>query len=224
MGFYGKGGDLTPMYHDWVRRFIAQGYVVLLPDSFTARGFDEICTRDQKAVRASQERVGDAYAALAFLETLPFVRGDRVAVVGWSNGGTTALSMVAHTSPARPLALAADVRVSIAFYPRCLSVLNRSDWMPPVAPLHVLIGEKDDWSAAAPCEELAARAREVGAPVETVVYPGAYHAFDQPSMAVHVVGNIVGTPSHTATIGQDPAARSDAILRVTKVLASALNE
>ena len=48
------------------------GYVALVVDSFTSRGLKEVCTQTyaERNVRP-RDRVGDAYAALAYLRALP---------------------------------------------------------------------------------------------------------------------------------------------------------
>jgi dienelactone hydrolase len=220
-GLY-AGTDLTARHRDWAERLTGQGYVVLLPDSFSPRGYDEICSRDQRTIRPGYERDRDTYGALRFLEAQPFVRPDDVGLLGWSNGGITVLMTVSSHTRSRPRDLPHDFRVAVAFYPSCRTALERDDWMPPVAPLHVLIGESDDWTPAPPCVELGARAKAVNAPVEVVVYPGAYHDFDDPVMPVHTRGNVATTPSGRATIGSNPAARADAIARVTGIFRDAL--
>jgi dienelactone hydrolase len=221
-GLYGGRGDLTARHRDWAERLVREGYVVLMPDSFSARGLDEICSRDQRTVRPSYERNRDVYGALEYLEGLPFVRTDRVALLGWSNGGMTVLAAVAARTRARPTTLPHLPVVAVAFYPGCRSTVERADWLPPAVALHILIGELDDWTPASECVELAAQAERVGAPIDVVVYPGAYHDFDDPVMKVHVRDRVATTPSGTATIGQDPAARADSVERVTRILRQAL--
>ena len=223
-GLYRKdGADLAPRDRDYADRFVAQGYAVLLPDSFTPRGVDEICTRHERAIRPWYERERDAYGALVWLESQPFVRKGSVGVMGWSHGAITVLATIAHETQSRPADLAQDFRVAVALYPDCRRALERTGWAPPVAPLHILIGEKDDWTPAPPCLELADRTRAQGAAIDVVVYPGAYHDFDDPEMKLHVRHGVTTTASGTATIGTNPAARADAIARVTKIFHDALN-
>ena len=146
------------------------------------------------------------------METLPFVRPEAIGLLGWSNGGMTVLSAISAHTHARPAALAHDFRVAVAFYPGCKPTLERDDWAPPVAPLHLLIGESDDWTPAAECLALAQRT-----PIDLVVYPGAFHDFDDPSMPVHQRHNVASTASGLATVGSNPVARADAIERVTRI-------
>ena len=73
----------------WARELLGRGYVVLIPDSFTTRGFaDGVCTvTSTRGIDVSPERrAGDAYAALAHLRTLPYVDGSRVGLMGGSHG------------------------------------------------------------------------------------------------------------------------------------------
>ena len=205
---------------DWALRLRDQGYLVLLPDSFGPRGVRETCTRHDHPVRPGHERARDAYGALAYLQSRSDVRAERVALLGWSNGGITTLWALARGAHARPPGLSHDFRVAIAFYPGCARLLERDYGV--VAPLHILIGASDDWTPAAPCRVLAERARAAGEPVELVVYPGAFHDFDAPDMSVHVRRGVASTRSGTATLGTNPTARSDAIARVTAILAGAL--
>jgi dienelactone hydrolase len=216
-GLYAKG-QLSARDRDWSERLVKEGYVVLLPDSFSARGVDEICSRKERTVRPTYERNRDAYGALLYLQGQPFVRGNDVGLIGWSNGGITVLATIAAKTHARPRDLAHDFRVAVAFYPSCRTALDRSsDWIPPVAPVHILMGAADDWTPAPPCQDLGEKAKAAGSPIDVVIYPGAYHDFDHPNMPVHSRDDVATTASGHATLGTDPAARADAIARVSKV-------
>jgi dienelactone hydrolase len=222
-GLYRRNGtELAAREREYAERFVQQGYAVLLPDSFSPRGVEEICSRHEQPIRPGYERNRDAYGALAWLLRQPSIKADRVGLLGWSNGAITVLATLAHQTRSRPPNLAHDFRVAVAFYPDCRSTLGRSEWSPPVAPLHILIGEKDDWTPAPPCVELVDKARASGADVDIVVYDGAYHDFDDPQMKVHTRHSVGTTSSGTATIGMDPKARADAIERTTRIFAEAL--
>src|ERR1700761_7536596 len=55
-------------YNDWANLLVAQGFVVVFPDSFGSRGIGSQCrVRDRKA-RASNERVADANAVRRWLQ------------------------------------------------------------------------------------------------------------------------------------------------------------
>src|SRR5690349_10028989 len=62
----------------WSNDLVQQGYVVVIPDSFTPRGFpDGVCTIPgaQTTSVNGYARAADAYGALAALRALPFVDG-----------------------------------------------------------------------------------------------------------------------------------------------------
>ena len=65
----------------WARELVERGYVIVMPDSFTARGHaGGVCTNASASRNevAPARRVDDAYAALAYLRTLPYVDGSRM--------------------------------------------------------------------------------------------------------------------------------------------------
>jgi dienelactone hydrolase len=218
-GLRDKSGRLAARHADWAQRFHGLGYVVLHVDSFTPRGVPELCTVKNRPVNPNRERVRDAYGALLYLQSLPFVRADRIGLMGWSHGGSTVLSTVAEQARGRPRTLdKGDFRAAVAFYPGCRASLQSRTWTTRI-PLEILHGEKDDWTPIEPCRALVLRVRTAGAPVELVTYPNAFHGFDTPNSAVRVRKDVATTPTGTATVGTDPKARADAITRVPEYFA-----
>ena len=224
-GLFRTNGRLTSRHDDWAQRFHGLGYVVLHVDSFTPRGLREICTVKERTIEPSRERARDAYGALLYLQSLPDVQADRIGLMGWSNGGSTTLWTVLARITARPKSLPhGDFRVAVAFYPGCRTPLEyKSGWMTRI-PLLILIGERDDWTKAPPCQELVSRAKARGEPVEIVVYPNAFHDFDAPDSPVRVRTGIATTESGTATIGTNPEAREDSIKRAPAFFAKHLRD
>jgi dienelactone hydrolase len=212
-GLFAPSGKMQSRETDWARRLVAAGYVVLLPDSFAARGLREICTVKARTIHP-RDRADDAAAAAQWLAAQPFVDQSRLALIGWSNGGSTVL----WTMRPNFLAEAADFKVAIAFYPGCRVTAKQAAWRPR-APLTILIGSADDWTPAAPCRDLAKRDR-----VRLIEYPGAYHDFDAPNSKVRVRRNVALTRSGTAHVGTNPAARAAAIEEVMATLENALRQ
>lgn len=213
----------------WSRELVARGYVVLMPDSFTTRGHPGgVCTDASPSrgeVGPARRRI-DAYAALAHARSLPFVDGRRVGVMGGSHGGSTTLAVMAAPG-SNGESLAQDRRGgfagAVALYPGCRAALGswRSDGSGTyraVAPLLILIGEKDDWTPPAPCVELTRSSRATQHPVDIVVYPGAHHSFDsdRPVRYVATRVNMNAPAGRGATTGGDPQAWADSIRRVTE--------
>jgi dienelactone hydrolase len=194
---------------DWARRLASLGYLVLAPDSFGPRGLREVCTLANRPVLPSRERRADALGARAWLAARGDVRAEAIALMGFSNGGSTVL-------------FAADApgfAAFVAFYPGCRALLSRRAWR-PAAPLLLLIGALDDWTPEPPCAELAAK----HAAITYVAYPGAYHGFDGPGSQVRVREGMALTASGTGRVhvGPEPAARADAQARVPAFLAAKL--
>ena len=102
---------------------------------------------------APARRAGDAHAALAYARALPGVDARRIGIMGGSHGGTTTLNaMMAPKGDAGPLVdeKRNGFAAGVALYPRCVADVYR-----PVAPVLILIGEKDDRTPAEPCRKLA---------------------------------------------------------------------
>ncbi len=235
----------------WATLLAAQGYVAILPDSFSSRGFPQgVCTAAEEVVPqlrrvAPIQRAYDAYGALAYLRGLPYVDGAHVGVIGGSHGGSSTLAaMVAPASDKAPLVEERrhGFAAGVALYPGCANrygkwsathehgtygaITSYSGVYQPIAPLLILIGERDDWSLAKPCEELADRAAAAGYPVSIKVYPGAQHSFDS-NAPVRYLPNRRNANSETgrgATTGGDPAAWADAIRQVTAFFGKTLKE
>lgn len=212
----------------WSRELVARGYVVVIPDSFTTRGFPEgVCTdasRSRGEV-APARRVVDAYAALAHARALPFVDGRRVGVMGGSHGGSTTLAaMAAPESDWEALARVkrGGFAGAVALYPGCRAGLGSwhadAGTYRAVAPLLILIGDKDDWTPAGPCVALSRSSQPTEHPVEIVVYPGAHHSFDsdRPVRFLPSRVNMNAPGGRGATTGGDPRAWADSIHRVTE--------
>lgn len=223
----------------WARELAGAGHAVLIPDSFAPRGYpDGVCTVPITPERFAQvgpvARGIDAYAALAYLRSQPFVDGRRVGVMGGSHGGSaTLLAMVqSRAIPALAEPKRNGFAAGIALYPACgarfgeWSVSRESGNRGPVtafsgvyksiAPLLILIGEKDDWTPADHCQALAERAQKAGQPVGIKIYPGAQHSFDNDSRTRYDAfrTNINRPDGKGATTGGDPSAWSDSIREV----------
>ena len=213
----------------WAKELVTRGYVVVVPDSFTTRGLaGGVCTiplAERRANVSPERRAGDAYAALAYTRSLSYVHGRRVGIMGGSHGGSTTLAtMMVSASDSETVAREkrAGFAAAVALYPRCAV---HSEPYQPVAPLLILVGEKDDWTPAAPCRTLADAARASGHAVTITVYPGARHSFDSPNPVRHVAARInPNAPGgRGATTGGDPAAWADSIRQVVAFFDQHLN-
>ena len=87
-----------------------------------------------------------------------------------------------------------------------------------------LMGDADNFVPPASCKELLAQvAARSASPIEAHFYPGAYHAFDHPNLPPTVMEAVKLPPDgHSPTVGSNPDARADAIVRVKEFLAKNL--
>jgi dienelactone hydrolase len=216
-GLTDDNGMPSKRHQDWGERLSGLGFVVLFPESFGSRGLGPQCKVGDRDVRPSHERVDDSLASLAYLSTQPGVKPQAISLLGWSNGGSTVLYSV---EPKHAPRAGVDFAKTVAFYPGCRVPLETGQWKTRL-PLLILIGQADDWTAAAPCVDLSRNAKANGLPVDIVTYPNAYHDFDHPGLPVHTVDGLAFTASGTGHVhtGTDPAARADAIARVPAFLA-----
>ena len=175
---HGCAGNWRRLDERWGKRIASWGYVTLTVDSFGPRGIDNTCNGGSPV-----ELAHDAYRALDFLVKQPFVDPDRVAALGFSQGGWLALAsvergIIEQTSPSK-------FRAAAAFYPPCRTFRGNM-----TVPTLILVGELDDWTPADECRNMVegrddwgiSRQKGEGIPVRLIVYPGAYHAFDSPAL------------------------------------------
>src|ERR1044071_7284818 len=109
----------------WADELRGQGYVVAIPDSFSTRGHaGGVCTDPSPSRNdvSPFRRVNDAYTALEYVRSFPYVDGRHVGLMGGSHGGATTLaSMVAPERRTDPLAEAKQhgFAAAVALYPGC---------------------------------------------------------------------------------------------------------
>ncbi len=72
-GIYRRGDERIDARHDdSAQRLVADGFVVLLPDTFNSRGSCEICTLKDRPITA-KDRGGDIAAAIGWLGAKAYV-------------------------------------------------------------------------------------------------------------------------------------------------------
>jgi dienelactone hydrolase len=210
-GLFDSKGELRSREADWAQRLMAAGYVVLLPDSFSARGLREICTASARNI-FPDDRAEDAAAAALWLSRQSFVDKSRLGMMGWSHGAMTVLWTVRAGFMRGPV----QFKTAVAFYPGCREVAKLPEWRPAI-PLTLLIGGADDWTQPGPCLELSRREG-----FRFVEYPDAYHGFDAPDTPVRVRKGLGAVKSGQAHVGTNPEARKAAIEEVMRIFGAAL--
>jgi dienelactone hydrolase len=160
------------------------GFATLTYDGFAARGSTGVAlARSGPGLWPSG--VADAYAALRLLAGHPRIDASRIAIAGFSYGGE-----VAHLTAFAGLRAALDpgelrYAAHVAYYPAgVFGAVAEPARAYTGSPILMLLGEKDDNLPVAKIESYLAYAKAAASPVpiETVTYPGAYHAWTVPGL------------------------------------------
>jgi len=206
------GKRLSARHRAWGRILANAGYFVVFPDSFGSRGPGSLCKIKPRPVR-QKDRIADVEGTIRWLKRQADVHSDKIGLIGWSNGGTTALRVA--IAP-----FAAEIRQVFAFYPGCRRVL-RDVSRPVKTKLKMLLGAADDWTPPEPCIMLAKR---WDVPVE--LYKDAYHGFDSPRSRIRIRRGLAFTPDNRgiAHVGTNYEARRKAIASVLGSLALQLGD
>ena len=214
-----RKGQLNARHQAMADFLVDQGYSAVFPDSLTPRGETELCTQKIGSRKIDQtERRADALGALAWVGAQPWVLPGRIALLGWSHGGSAVLSSTdASRSDVRGQAV--KPAIAVAFYPGCAAA-SKSGYKPS-APLVLMLGEKDDWTPPGPCIALG---KAVGAEVN--VYADSYHDFDNPVGSVRLRTDVPNgvNPGQGVHVGANPAARALAMARLSELLQNAFPE
>lgn len=176
---HGSGGVYPELVTFWARRFNERGIAALVIDIFGPRGVKNTA-EDQGQVPFAAD-TADAFAALGMLASHPGIDAQRIAVMGFSRGGTTALrsavQRIIEGSAPQGLRFAAHVA---AYSGGCAGILAVTP-KPGVfdkAPILFVHGDADDYTYLSDCRRYAERIGAAGTPTEVVALPGARHKFD----------------------------------------------
>jgi dienelactone hydrolase len=206
---------LSRRHQQWGHIWAQQGYLAVLVDGFSPRGYPHGFPRFSYDSRPEElneitARPLDAYGALAYLRTRDDVVADRVALQGWSNGGSATLATLSRSAPGITSPTpATGFRAGLVFYPACGLKGQFDDGLLPYAPVRVYQGSADEEVSPRRCADLVEKSRALGGDIQFHLYPGATHDFDDPS------------PKHQDD-DANAAATDDVIVRATEFLARAL--
>ena len=218
-GLYGSRGQLEGRYTSYAKRWNAMGWHVAAPDSFGSRGHGSICTSQPTSAPSSRAAAEDVLRTAAWLATRADVDPGRIAVVGWSNGASTALEVLDRSLWQSHLPAAI-----VTYYPGC-GAWKRRPLVAPAAPVLMLLGEADEWTPAAPCQELGERFQADYPGMVTVrVYADGHHGFDSRSPVRFRADVPAGTDKRGVHVGGNAAAREAALAELDRFLGQQLRD
>ena len=159
---------------EYMDMYISMGIATFELQSFSSRGVKSTVGSQTQVTTAMM--VLDAFKALEILSKHPKIDKQKVAITGWSLGGGVTLfsgwlPLIEKINPKLKFA------AHLAIYPPCIAqpeVLRFTN-----APMHILIGELDNWVPAKACEELVPKMKEAGVNISLTVYPESHHSFDR---------------------------------------------
>ena len=159
--------EYLAMYRD-------MGFATFEPQSFNSRQVSSTVGEQISVTMAMM--ILDVYRALEILSRDDRIDENNIAITGWSLGGGVALF-----SAWEPLidAIGVEARFAahLSIYPPCLVEMDLIRFSP--VPIHILIGELDDWVTASACKDLVFDLQDEDVNIEITVYPNAHHGFDR---------------------------------------------
>ena len=171
----GVAGSLGWKSHhlDYLKMYQDLGFATFELNSFKSRDIESTVGEQNQVTTAAM--VVDAYKALEVLSNHPLIIKDKVSITGWSLGGAVTLF-----SAWLPLKNAINKELSFAshlsFYPPCFFELENLEFSQ--APIHILIGEVDDWTPSLPCVDLVNKLSNYSN-IDITVYKDSHHGFDR---------------------------------------------
>jgi dienelactone hydrolase len=171
---HGSGGP-NGGHELWAKHFNEIGIASLLIDSFSERGI--VSTSANQALLGRLNMILDAYRGLDMLAAHPRIDASRVAVMGFSRGGQSALysSLKRFQEMWTPKATFA---LHIPLYASCTTTfIGDTDVTAPIRQFH---GAADDYVTVAPCRPYFERLRAAGRDVQLTEYADAHHSYDNP--------------------------------------------
>jgi dienelactone hydrolase len=172
---HGSGGP-SGGHELWAKHFNEMGIASFLIDSFSGRGLTG--TSANQALLGRFNMILDAYRAGDILAAHPRIDLARIAVIGFSRGGQSALysSLTRFQAAWAPrVAFAAH----IPLYASCNPTLI-GDTEVSAVPIRLFHGAADDYVPVAPCRAYVERLRAAGRDVQLTEFAGAHHSYDNP--------------------------------------------
>jgi dienelactone hydrolase len=218
--------------YDWAGRLVRAGRMALVLDSYTPRNVQNNCQGGADTAVTQRHMADDTAAALAWLRTLPMVKPDRFAVVGFSFGAMAAAKLSVGSLQRRLTPPIVGLRAVAAFYPGCgtsqpfapANVTEFYDWGGDVTtPLTLFLGAKDDETPPRFCIDKADRARSRGQPVSYKVYEDTTHAFDFATLGSREFRKPLGGNRGTATYRYNQASTEASAAALLAFLAGYLD-
>ena len=160
-------------HYKYLEMYQEMGIATFELNSFKSRNITStVGTQNEITIAAM---ILDAYRAFEVLAEHPRIDKNKVSITGWSLGGGVTLF-----SAWLPLKEAINKELSfashLAFYPPCFINPDNTDFSK--SPIHILIGEIDNWTPSAPCIDLVNKLNSK-TNINLTIYKDSHHSFDR---------------------------------------------
>ena len=160
-------------HYEYLQIYLDNGIATFELCSFKSRDVSSTVGTQVEVTTAMM--ILDSYRAFETLIKLPNIDQNNIGITGWSLGGGVAL-FSAWDPINRAINSKVQFAAHLALYPPCIvtpTILNFGN-----SPIHILIGELDNWTPAQACLELVNKLD--GHPnIGLTIYPNAHHSFDR---------------------------------------------
>ena len=159
-------------HYKYLEMYQKNGFATFELNSFKSRKITSTVGSQVEVTTAAI--ILDAYRAFEKLANHPNIDKNKVSITGWSLGGAVAL--FSGWLPVKR-AITDDLKFTshLAFYPPCFFDPENVEFTD--SPIHILIGEIDDWTPAEPCNFFVKKISKT-ANVDLTIYPDSHHSFD----------------------------------------------
>ena len=165
-------------HYKYLKMYQEMGIATFELNSFKSRGIKSTVGSQTEVTIAAM--ILDAYKALEVLSNHPKISKNKISITGWSLGGGVTLF-----SAWLPLKNAINKNLSfashLAFYPPCFIDPESIEFSQ--SPIHILIGELDNWTPSQPCYELVEKLKN-NANIDITIYEDSHHSFDRNSPVI----------------------------------------
>lgn len=160
---------LLPHFPDVTRRLAVEGYAALAIDLLSREGGTDTFANSDQARDAlgeipDEQFIADLNSGVAYLRGLPYVRPERVGVMGFCFGGSLTWLLAVRNS---------EIQAAVPFYGSAPPLEEVPNLTAPV--LGIYAGNDDRVNESVP--ELEAALMEHQKEYEFITYPGVDHAF-----------------------------------------------
>ena len=159
-------------HYEYIKMYQEMGFATFELNSFQSRNITSTVGSQVEITTATM--ILDAYRAFEKLAKHPNIDKDRVSITGWSLGG--AVTLFSAWKPVKE-AITSDLKFAshLAFYPPCFFDPENTEFTD--SPIHILIGELDNWTPADPCLKFVNKISN-NSNVDLTIYANSHHSFD----------------------------------------------